>query len=258
MRICEFIRIGCILLILAICCVIVLRLANDLSTNQVEQLPEQTTEDNETTVALEEPPDMDISSVRGGHGELVFVASMEDYIESYNYIYKADHQDIFLRELPDWSRLEYDSSPYSEYSSLHYEFKHNVKVHTEPTISAYVSAEDGQIQEICLGFPEHGWTDYGYDLFVEECQYTFRLFFPEFDSEEISALFDVLFEDAYREVCYIDIDEERAPTIIHYQSSVGVYALLHCGMIKFCIIPVEQAYLNEFTNNGGTVYEIEK
>lgn len=215
--------------------------------------PEETG-DEETTAAQENLPRMDTSAIRGEHGELTFAATMEDYVEGYNAV--CEGEDL-LRALPEWSRLEYDRSPYSEYPSVYYEFKYNMEIHTEPAISAYVCAQSGQIQEICLSFPEHGWTDYGYDLFAEECQYTFRLFFPELTQQERGALFDALFADAYREECYVDVDEERSPTIIRWRGDVGVYPFLHCGMIKFCVIPVDRQYLDGFAENGGAVYELE-
>lgn len=208
------------------------------------------------TEPLLTPISLDTSITRSDSGELLFAASMDTFIECYNRLYEIDYRTTFLRPLQEWSFLVCDNSPYSDAPSILYEFKLNKKVLIEPTITAYVPSDGIGIQEITLGFQEHSWTDWCYDRFREECGYVFQLFFPSLTDGERNALFETLFDDAYDKECYVDLYEERSPTVLRYLNDVGVYCVLHCGVIRFCLIPVDSQYLEDFTSSGGILYEI--
>jgi len=109
-----------------------------------------------------------------------------------------------------------------------------------------------------LDFPEHGYTDWGYEMYEENCFYTLKTFLPDLEDKQIQELYNTLYDKAYDPDCHVSMKNKPSPKVIYYSGNTGLYPYFRGGMIYICIIPVTQQYLNYSAENSIEIYEIDK
>lgn len=217
-------------------------------------------ESSETTQA-EHPKEikkLDIEAIQDQNNELVFSFLIDDFIDSFNGYYYEEYNKSFLSPAEEWVSFTYDETPHSKFPSRYYRFQEDVKNFNEPTISVYVPQNSRYVQEITLDFPEHGYTDWGYEIYERNCFYTLKVFFPDYDDEKIRTVYSTIYDKAYDPGCYISSEYSPSPKVLYYKDNIGIYPYYRGGMIYIALIPVTQQYLDELEADNIEIYEIEK
>lgn len=191
--------------------------------------------------------------------EVVFSVTASDLISNYNTLYFKDHGRDFLAPMEKWGTFPYSTSPHTSHETIRYFFRQNPDLHSEPTLSIYVPSNSDYVQGITLDFDDHGYTEWAYQRYSEECFYAMKTLFPDAGDEHIWAIFKELFKSAYTDVCFVSIEEgeEISPRILYHKNSVGIYPYYASGMVHICIIPVTPEYLDELVSGGCEIYELE-
>lgn len=224
-----------------------------LSSNSAE-------ESSETTRA-EKPKEikqLDIEAIQDQNDELVFSFLIDDFIDSFNGYYYEEYDKSFLSPAEDWVSFTYDEPPHSKFPSRYYRFQEDVKNFNEPTISVYVPQNSRYVQEITLDFNEHGYTNWGYEIYEKNCFYTLKVFFPDYDDEKISMIYSTIYDKAYDSDCYINMENSPSPKVLYYKGNIAIYPYYRGGMIHLALIPVTQQYLDGLASNNIEIYEIDK
>lgn len=203
---------------------------------------------------------LEISALENRENELVFDISIDDFIESYNSFYAADHNASYLAPKSAWRVLTYDDTVHSNHETSLYEFSLDEAVWSQPTITVYVPTNGDCIQEVTINFDEHGYSDTFYEHFEELCFYTLRVFFPNLEEDAIHSLYReanelgnlnvFLNEDGYEKGC--------VPCVLYHKDGIGVYPYFAIGeWTHLCIVPVTDEMLEEYAAKGTEIHEIE-
>ena len=188
--------------------------------------------------------------------ELVFSASIDDYIEAYNNLYQADHDSDFLTAKTQWVQLKQYKTDYSDFESSLYRFQQDTTNYVEPKICVYVPADADYIQAITLNFDDHGYQEWALNLYVQECLYTFKVLFPDINSYCLEMVFHEIFDKAYSSNCFVNDFEKAEPFILFYEGDIGIYPYFSMGTVCICIVPITQDYLTDFALKGTELVEI--
>lgn len=201
---------------------------------------------------------LDIAVIENRENEFVFDVSITDYIDGFNRLYFQDTGNYFLRERSQWQCFSYDSAIHSPYATDCYYFMEE-DVDTEPTISVYVPATGDYIQEITINFDEHSYTDSAFAKYQQLCFYTMKVFFPTLDDRDIQDLCTQIIALGQQHVYDSDAwySSTSVPYACFYRDGIGVYPYFAIGDYEyFCIIPVTESTLQEWTEKGVWVNEI--
>jgi len=216
----------------------------------VPTIPEQIGPAEETTDTIS--PNRKISAVQNADGTREFLLTLEEFIESYNRLYEADHETPWLSPADEWYAFTGKDAPFSGMQAVRLEFDPDKNVHNDPDVWVYVLKEGGNICEVSLGMHEHDWTQWRYEVFQKQCYYTLSVFYPELTGEEIRTLFDLLYTDAAANESVSQSVKPR-PAAIRFRDPVGCYGFIHSGVIRINIIPVDPLLLEAFTKEGGVI-----
>lgn len=211
------------------------------------------------TSPTSEVPKLDFDVIENRENELVFNISLNDFIDSYNSSYYADHGALYLLNPSEWKKLTYDSSVHSDHETTLYEFSIDQRIWSQPTITAYVPTNNEYIQAITVDFDEHGYSESFYDAFEELCYYTLKVFFPELSNEQIINLYTEVNMLGNQYVFDNDNGYEKGcvPCALYHKNGIGVYPYFAVGeRLHLCIIPVTEESLHDFAEKGVEIYEI--
>lgn len=213
----------------------------------------------ESTVASDDYKikELDIDILNDQNNKPVFTFSIDDFIESFNGYYYEKRNNYFLRDSADWDLFNYEETPHFASPSLYYRFQQDVNNFNEPTISVYVPENGEYVQEITLDYPDHNYTEWGYEMFEEYCFYALKTFFPNFDDEQIKKMYNTIFDKAYDSDCFFSSTERPSPKMLYHKDNIGIYPYFRVGMFFIAVIPVTQQYINELKLNNVDIYEID-
>ena len=210
--------------------------------------------------------DLDFSVTENREGELVFSMTAADFIAAYNGQYEADHGKPYLESLSQWRHFTYDCAPHSAYETEYYGYQSDIQLASMPIISLYIPSNSDYIQEITLGFDHHGYTDWWYEMYEEQCLYVLRLLLPDYDDSQLTELFQHLYEQAERNDKCFFVDAldsvfgtgpQIIPPILYWRDNIGIYPCFICGGLLYVnVIPVTQEYLEFLAENNSELYEI--
>lgn len=164
--------------------------------------------------------------------DLSFACTAEDFIQYYNGLYSADKDALWLSSLADWSLYPGEEAPCTGVSCDRYTFDPDPAIHNEPAISLYLL--DGRVTQVTVTLAEHDWTQWRQDMFLEQCRYTLRVFFPELPGTEIEALTARLYEEGTQ------ARHTPASCPVYYQGSAGCCVYSRNGIIYVCVVPVSE------------------
>lgn len=207
-----------------------------------------------------EMKDISFTATYNRENELVFSVSVDDFISNYNSLYYEDYGINCLTPISEWTNFIYESTRHSSYETNYYRFQQTPGIWTEPTISLYIPTNKDAIQEITLDFDDHGFTEWGYQRYSEECKYVLKVLFPTLNNNELTSLFNELFSMAYSEKCWILEDEVKdiSPQVLYYIDDIGIYPYYAIGMVHICIIPISQEYLEKLISENVEIHELFK
>ena len=206
----------------------------------------------------EEPLDV---SVQTGHGEEpIFAASMEDFIRSFNCLFRQDDGQDYFPDVSRWRSSSLSTGIHSRYPARQFRFSEDETVYSLPTVTVYTPMESHSIQMLTVNFDEHSYTESGFQRFRQLCTQTLRVFFQELSAQEASDLADQIISFGNEGVFEQDawFGSDAVPRGLYHRGGVGVYPYFAIGdWQRFCIIPVTEERLTEFEEKGVMLYEVE-
>lgn len=183
----------------------------------------------------------------------VFDVTLTAFIESYNSLYRQTYKTDDLREAAAWSTFS-DQTPFPVRDATLHQFSSEEDLFPLPTVSAYTPENSRQLYEIMLTFDDHSYQDSLYECFEERCLYALQVVLPAWEEGEIHALYEALYAQT-KENFWGDFDTDVSaarPTLstLFYDNGVGLYGYYGSGTANLCIIPVTQASLQAFAQDG--------
>ncbi len=209
-------------------------------------------------------PDSDIQTAKiditdNRAGELVFAITLDEYIERFNAVYKADYRRDYLTPSTQWRKELMERGVHAPHEAVCYDFSEDYTVWTMPGISVYTASDTGMIQEITVNFDDHSYQQDMYALYEELCYYTLKVFFPDIDENTLIWLYQMLNNYAYQNTLANEqgFDADCLPQILYYRNGIGVYPYFAIGeSMHFCILPVTEKMLDTFHEKGTMLYEL--
>lgn len=217
-------------------------------------------ETTETDVAEQQYPIiLEIEALENEDGQACFSISVDDFIASYNSLYRPVYAKDYLSVSSDWSVLP-DITPYLELDATNYRFSADEQIWSMPTVSIYTPENNNGIYEIELTFDDHGYRESLYEEFKQICFYSLKVFLPELSDTEISSLYKELYlqtNNNFWGEYYTYSDMERPMlTAIYYYNGIGFYGYYGAGTANICMIPMTQETLVQFEQEGIEICEI--
>lgn len=204
-----------------------------------------------------ESPKPDISVLQNHENEYVFSISADEFIKSYNALYRKDKKSDCLRPLNQWMKDTYDTAIHSSHETTVYTFTENESKWLLPTLSIYVPANADYIQEITLNFDDHGYTAEMYTLYEEYCFYTLKVFFPSLSNDKIIELYSTLNDLAYDNFTNEKYSADSIPCALYHKDGIGLYPYFANGeWVHLCIIPVTDDYIIGIEAKGVDIHQI--
>lgn len=205
-------------------------------------------------------PDILQISIEGNReDDLVFTINIEDYIEIYNSFYRENNVRDFFSPVSEWQCDHRETGIHSDHEMKFYYFQLDEKVYSLPTVAVYVPTNVDRIQEITINFDQHSFTEYGFQLYKEICCYTMKIFFPDLTDEERSMVCSEIISLGNRNVLSSEewYDKGAIPCVLFHADGIGIYPYFAIGdWDRFCVIPVTEDILSNFTQKGVKIYEI--
>lgn len=192
-------------------------------------------------------------------GELVFSCSAQAFIDNYNCIYKREKESSYLTDLNTWQHSELTFAIHSKYPTNFYNFSADRSIWSMPTMSLYTQTNSDMIQEVCLNYDEHSYSEATYALYEEMCYYTLKVFLPELSEDEIISLYKEVNEIGEKHIFPHEngYTNQSIPYAILYKDSVGIYPYFAVGeSLHLCIIPINDEVLEYYGSLGSQIKEI--
>ena len=187
-------------------------------------------------------------------GEFVFTFTIDDFIDGYNGIYRADKGKEYLAPSWEWRTYNYDRAIHSEYESSYYNYSKEETILPFPTISVYTPLGSDQVQEIMLNFDDHSYTEPLYRAYEDICFYTLKTLLPDLAHEEIVTLYTTLNDLAYENLTQVNYTSESVPCVLYCRENVALYPYFAIGeSLHLCIIPAAQRYVEEMRDKGTEI-----
>lgn len=198
--------------------------------------------------------------IKESHGEeVVFTASMEDFIDCFNRLFEMDMGCAYFPPPLKWKSTHDDRGIHSQYPTMQFFFSEDERVYSLPTVTVYTPMDEHSIQEITVNFDEHSYTEVGYERFKQLCQYTLQVFLPELSREAVFGLCDEMIALGNEHVFGSDAwyGSGAVPSDLFYKETVGIYPYFAIGdWQRLCVIPVTEEILNAFEQKGVELHEI--
>lgn len=206
----------------------------------------------------EEPVDVSVQICHGA--EPVFAVSMEEFIRSFNYLFRQENGQDYFPDASRWRSTSLNNGIHSRYPARQFRFSEDETVYSLPTVTVYTPMENHSIQALTLNFDEHSYTESGFQRFRELCADTLRVFFEGLSQQEALNLADRIIRFGNENVFESDawFGSDAFPRGLYYRGEVGVYPYFAIGdWQRFCVIPVTEERLTEFEEGGVILYEVE-
>lgn len=231
----------------------------DLDGHVIENGPAIENEATAETEPALEIKELDIAVIENRENELVFDISMDDFIESYNNLYRTVYTTDYLSSSSNWSVFN-DVTPYLEIDSIRHRFSADEQTWSMPTVSVYTPENSDYIYEIELTFDDHGYQESLYEEYKQICYYSLRVILPDLNETEIGSLYKELYlqtNDNFWGEYYTYSGTER-PTLnmIYYYNGIGLYGYYGAGTVNICMIPMTQETIAQFEQEDIEVHEI--
>ena len=197
--------------------------------------------ETESISEITEPLKIDVIEFK--ENELVFNFTANHLVDCFNAIYKADNKKPFLNHIESWDSDSISSTAHSEFETVCYETKRDNNNYNDSIISFYVPEQSNYLQYVNLVFPEHSYTEYGYNNFKENCYYFIKAFFPDFDNACVTKLYSELYNYGSDENSYFSIDETPYPKQLYVKDNIGLYSYSKGGTVCITIIPINKSYI---------------
>lgn len=126
-------------------------------------------------------------------------------------------------------------------------------------MSLYTQTNSDMIQEVCLNYDEHSYSEATYALYEEMCYYTLKVFLPELSEDEIISLYKEVNEIGEKHIFPHEngYTNQSIPYAILYKDSVGIYPYFAVGeSLHLCIIPINDEVLEYYGSLGSQIKEI--
>lgn len=194
------------------------------------------------------------------NGEVTFSASLRDFTESFNSVYRQIYAEDYLTAAENWIQLS-ALSPCFEYESAQNRFSADKRIASMPTISIFTPENGEGIYEIRLTFDDHGYQDALYEKFESICFCSLKTVLPEKSNADISGLYDELYtqtNETFWGDYYAGEDAER-PVInrVYQYGSVGFYGYYGLGTANICIIPLSPEVSARLAQAGTEIAAVE-
>lgn len=260
-----FISVICIALIVIVCVVVEETLKSVQPKKNVNESSSNAEQNNDskadsplvTDNKSHEIMKLDTRVITNINNEAVFSISIDGFIESFNGFYSQANGKSLLRSASKWTIFTYSSTPNSNYETQGYRFKQDEKNFIEPTITVYVPAHSNNIQEITLDFNDHGYTNWAYNLYEGYCFSALKVFFPDFDDNQIRELYKTLYSLTNDPSCFISDDAEPEPHVIFHHGDIGIYPYYSMGTAHICVVPATQSYLDDLAAKNVEIHDID-
>lgn len=216
----------------------------------------ETETETESISEITEPLKIEVLEFR--KNELVFNFSADNLIDCFNAIYKADNKEPFLSHIEGWSSDTVSRTAHSEFETFYYQTKRDNNNYNDSIISFYVPGNSDYLQYVNLVFPEHSYTEYGYNNFKENCRYFIKTFFPDFDNECIEKFYRELYDYGSAESSYFSNGEIPYPKQLYVKDNIGLYSYCKGGTVCITIIPVNKEYTQKQFSSGTKVIYIDE
>lgn len=240
-----------------------------LSTVQENiEKPNDSTENVTADIIPKQPPKeqmevtrLNFEAVCDESDELVFSVKPKEFISTFNAIYQEYYGEDYLPPIAEWVKLTVNTNCYSKRETVCYRFHEKPGVTLDPEIELYMSNDKTYIQIIALEFNDHGYTDWGYEMYAKDCFYVLKLLFPDLSDMEIQSLFQALSDLAYSDEFFIkDGTEYGDPSFslpaVYYDGCIGVCPYYEMGVVVISIMPVTDDYLYEMASSGTKTIEL--
>ena len=217
----------------------------------------------EMGVAEEAPVQtLDVGVQKNDNDELVFDVTLDDFIASYNGYYWQDNEACYLRLLDEWQVSALDNTVESAYPVTQYTHRAEDNVWTLPVMNVMVPESCEDIQQVDLNYDEHSYSEASYALFEKDCYYTLKVFYPDLSDEQLTALYEAVNQGAYDNTFpssqQYRTGSAQLTAMLYYRDGIGVFGYFAIGApVHFCVVPVDDAMIEEYAASGVDVQKIE-
>lgn len=218
--------------------------------------------DDDPAISLEKEtvPLLD-TTLSPGHGdEVVFSATLEEFIACFNSRFESALGPNYFLPALDWNIRDYPVGIHSQYPVRQFCFSEDETVAALPTVTIYTPMEDHRIGLLTVNFDEHSYTDVGFQRYRQLCVCVVKLFIPEFTDEAALEFCDQVISLGNQNVFESDAwyASGAVPAGLYYRGEIGVYPYFAIGDWQhFCVIPVTEQSLKDFSEKGVMLYEVE-
>lgn len=222
---------------------------------------DSTPDENENINTIEVKK-LDISVTSNRENELVFTASIDDFIDSYNGYFWESYNARGLTSSREWNYTQCSHSINSPNPTDRYWFSYNYNSWALPKITVDTPPDKDYILAIYLNLDDHSRTDATYTQYKNMCRHALKVFFPDFSGQKIDDIFQKLtqlaYENRYDSSNTFDESTDIVPCAIYHQNGIGLYPYFLHGNYYFCIIPVNDEVIDGLGAKGTCVYHIDE
>lgn len=254
----NFKILSVILLFVSVAAICVSLFCDNSSDGDLNSISESDYTHQETESISEISEVLKIEVIEFRENELVFNFSADHLVDCFNAVYKDDNKKPFLNHIESWISDLVSNTAHSNFETLCYQTKRNNNSFNDSTISFYVPKESNYLQYVNLVFPEHSYTEYGYNNFKENCYYFIKTFLHGFDNESIAKLYSALYDYGNDESSYFSNAETPYPKQLYVKDNVGLYSYCKGGTVCITIIPVNKEYTQAQLSAGTKVIYIDE
>ena len=180
--------------------------------------------------------DLDIGVTEIADNELAFTITLDEFISSFNRYYFQHHNKAYFEKASKWQKYSNGYELFLSSEVTGYSFTQDPQIWSLPRVSVYVPSGSDYIQQIVLTFDDHRYQASMYELYQEICFYTLKVFFPKMANDEITMIYEALYEQSGDN--FFGNDYEKLPNSIYYIDDFALYAYYGAGTVNICILPL--------------------
>ncbi|MDO5139284.1 MAG: hypothetical protein Q4D71_12610, partial [Oscillospiraceae bacterium] len=128
--------------------------------------------------------------------------------------------------------------------------------HFYPALDIYTSEKDGKLIQINISYNEHDYRESTWELHEEMCFAALGALLPDLSKVNLEELCQKVYKEAADHMFPHDQKYGRGavPAVLFHHNGIGVYPYFTEGSRDyFCVIPVDEACLSEFEENGTRI-----